>query len=458
MGRPLRSRPRCRASVSSSTSNALSPRSAVTGCPGFAPLPRPRPPRRRRRRAGVSGAAVASAAGRAGAGMRVADLRLARHEDSLGYLGIVDLPFHRAVRELGHVVVLVVLRTSVCRVSVRPLTVAATAAATTALLAGRRRRRAVAGLTRDLGPAESRSTQRAAPTAGRRRSASVRTSGVSLLTKRVSGASDGRGSHRAPSRSIHWCVRNARTSSTVGHTAPTSSAGRKARGWVASSATNVTSSPGSTSGSRWSASSDGRKSSIDSWPFRVRVAMIVAAPIASSCGSLDRVAVGADDGETPRGRRDVLLQRWRVPIDRGHRHDVDAHRERRAQAQRHPWQVDGCSGHVVDQVGVEVLRERLIARRECEAEADAGPGREPLGVGEGDLRAPEGALEHASHVAVAREADLAALGETDTQAAHDAARTGMSGALRCPPTERSCPVPWLPPAGGVAEATTCSIA
>ena len=28
----------------------------------------------------------------------VANLRLARHEDSLGYLGIVDLPFHRAVR------------------------------------------------------------------------------------------------------------------------------------------------------------------------------------------------------------------------------------------------------------------------------------------------------------------------------------------------------------------------
>ena len=49
-------------SVSSSSSTALSPRSAVIGWPllGPAPVPRPRPPRRRLRRAGVSVVAALS--------------------------------------------------------------------------------------------------------------------------------------------------------------------------------------------------------------------------------------------------------------------------------------------------------------------------------------------------------------------------------------------------------------
>ena len=44
-----------------------------------------------------------------GAGIVSPICGLRGHEDSLGYLGIVDLPFHRAVRELGLVVVVVVL-------------------------------------------------------------------------------------------------------------------------------------------------------------------------------------------------------------------------------------------------------------------------------------------------------------------------------------------------------------
>ena len=42
--------------------------------------------------------------------------------------------------------------------------------------------------------------------------------------------------------------------------------------------------------------------------------------------------------------------------------------------------------------------------------------------------------------------------ETAPDGAVDRNRTGT-----WPPVERSCPVPWLPPAGGTAEATTCSI-
>src|SRR4051794_41264627 len=39
---------------------------------------------------------------------------------------------------------------------------------------------------------------------------------------------------------------------------------------------------------------------------------------------------------------------------------------------------------------------------------------------------------------------------------HGLAASSLTGTA--PPTERSWPVPWLPPAGGVAEATPCSMA
>src|SRR6185369_3963559 len=97
---------------------------------------------------------------------------------------------------------------------------------------------------------------------------------------------------------------------------------------------------------------------------------------------------------------------------------------------------------------------------ECEAEAHLRPGREALGERERQRLDAEGTLEPARQVAVRHEPDLAQLREPQPHrvarvAPHDglpaSSRTGTS-----PPRARSCPVPWLPPAGAVADATTCS--
>src|SRR5690606_11109742 len=130
---------------------------------------------------------------------------------------------------------------------------------------------------------------------------------------------------------------------------------------------------------------------------------------------------------------------------------------------------------------VEVLAEGLVARRQGQPEAQLGAGGEPLGVGDGDLGPAEGPLPDAGHVAVAREAHLALLRVADPQARRRArglaairrARAGRVAHRRAPvrsdersttgtlvtrsAVDRSWPVPWLPPAGGVVEATTCSI-
>ncbi len=112
---------------------------------------------------------------------------------------------------------------------------------------------------------------------------------------------------------------------------------------------------------------------------------------------------------------------------------------------------------------LEVLPAGLTARGEGQPEAHQRVWDEPLGVRDGQPAAPQGPFPHPRHVAVARETNLAGLRETQAQAAllvgrHDVGqeprltrRTGMR-----PPSCRSCPVPWLPPAGGTGEATTCS--
>src|SRR3954447_351791 len=88
-------------------------------------------------------------------------------------------------------------------------------------------------------------------------------------------------------------------------------------------------------------------------------------------------------------------------------------------------------------------------------EADLGAGREALGVREREADAPEGALPHAGHVAMACPPDLAQLREPEPDLHDDLRDNNVTGTA--PPEARSWPVPWLPPAGGVADATTCSM-
>ena len=120
------------------------------------------------------------------------------------------------------------------------------------------------------------------------------------------------------------------------------------------------------------------------------------------------------------------------------------------------------TGALVDQVDVEVLGPRLGARRQGQPEVQLGPGREPLRVHERDVGPAERPLPDAGEVAVAREADLAELGEAQPHPHQEPADAPAMGRAvmatgTAPPVERSWPVPWLPPAGGTAEATTCSM-
>src|SRR5205823_610299 len=87
----------------------------------------------------------------------------------------------------------------------------------------------------------------------------------------AAGGPHARGSHRAPSRSIHCCVLRTRPTSRSGTTTASTSLGRTPRGWVASS--NV-SCPGPLTET---ASTDGRRSSVTDRPLRSRVAGRVAA-------------------------------------------------------------------------------------------------------------------------------------------------------------------------------------
>ena len=117
------------------------------------------------------------------------------------------------------------------------------------------------------------------------------------------------------------------------------------------------------------------------------------------------------------------------------------------------------------ELDVEVLGVGLVPDREREPEADLRPGREPLGERERELHDPERPLEAAGDVAVPDEAHLAVLREP-----HPHREPGVAlhdGTSRAPvhrastgtvwPWLRSWPVPWLPPAGGTGDATTCSM-
>src|SRR5581483_9562297 len=94
---------------------------------------------------------------------------------------------------------------------------------------------------------------------------------------------------------------------------------------------------------------------------------------------------------------------------------------------------------------VEVLAERFVAGRQRQPEAQLGVRGEPLRVGHRDGSPSQRPLPQACDVTMAGEADLPQLREPD--------------AVQVPAAHRrntNCPVPWLPPAGGVALATMCS--
>src|SRR5581483_4817321 len=102
-----------------------------------------------------------------------------------------------------------------------------------------------------------------------------------------------------------------------------------------------------------------------------------------------------------------------------------------------------------NEVDVEVLAERFVAGGQRQPEAQLGMRGEPLGVGHREGGPSQRSLPDACDVTMAGEADLPQLREpnADLLVAEDRGHRRNT----------SCPVPWLPPAGGVADATMCSI-
>jgi hypothetical protein len=166
--------------------------------------------------------------------------------------------------------------------------------------------------------------------------------------------------------------------------------------------------------------------------------------------------------DEPGGAGDGLLQRVAARLDLGCRLHVDADGQARGQVFGQAVDVDRLP-FGGEQIDVEVLGIGFVTGRESQPEVQLGPGGEPLGVRDRERRAADRPLPHAGHVAVAGEADLAVLGEPEADP-HQAGTAAVAAGLRAssvtgtsPPDRRSCPVPWLPPAGGTAEATTCSM-
>ena len=124
------------------------------------------------------------------------------------------------------------------------------------------------------------------------------------------------------------------------------------------------------------------------------------------------------------------------PLDHDRLLDVDARRaaapsssagqrrpgRRRPSAARHPGRAATSRYSASDS----------RAGRQGQAEAELGPGREPLGVGQGQAGPAQCPLPHPGHVALAGEADLAELGEAE-------ADTHVSPSPRSPAPRRSHP-------------------
>ena len=213
-----------------------------------------------------------------------------------------------------------------------------------------------------------------------------------------------------------------------------------------------------------------RRSSMASWAASARIAgrasRSVSLPLRSTTigrdsaarASRDRprdvVGVDAGDLDLPGRAGDGLLERV------GARRDADGGLRLHPRRQRRVDQRHELVGlEVVGQVDVEVLAEALVAGGQRQAEAQARARREPLAVGDADAGAAQRPLPDPGQVAVGQEADLAALGEADAllHAPTPTGRREDRATGTAEPHSRSWPVPWLPPAGGTAEATTCSM-
>src|SRR5262249_39738712 len=123
---------------------------------------------------------------------------------------------------------------------------------------------------------------------------------------------------------------------------------------------------------------------------------------------------------------------------------------------------EGCGVDRFGELDVEVLGVALVADGEGEAEAHLRSGREALGEREWQLLDAGGALGRASDVSARDETHLAALRDAqphgEAAVAPHRAPLITTGSSTGTPKLRPCPVPWLPPAGATAEATTCSSA
>ena len=175
-----------------------------------------------------------------------------------------------------------------------------------------------------------------------------------------------------------------------------------------------------------------------SWPLRSRVTT-------SSVGGEQprrrrrrrRRVVASSDLDPPRARGDGLLQRRRARRSTGGRGctsrptgraGVEPGGQRRRRRRSAPSA----------QVDVEVLGQRLVAGGQGQPEVQLGPGREPLGVGDGQLGPAQRPLPDAGDVAVAGEADLAQLGEPEADAHQAGAALDRAGDERRPARRRRC--------------------
>ena len=154
------------------------------------------------------------------------------------------------------------------------------------------------------------------------------------------------------------------------------------------------------------------------------------------------------------------LQRRCTTVDTAARDGADPVGEHGREALRQCVELEDRGGRVRlrVQVDVDVLGIGFVAVGERQAEVHLRAGREPLRVRDGQLGSADGPLPGPGGVAVRDESHLALFGVADPHPPDGAPTVGRmpTGTGLAVPL-RSCPVPWLPPAGGTAEATMCSI-
>ena len=220
----------------------------------------------------------------------------------------------------------------------------------------------------------------------------------------------------------------------------------------------------------------GRRSSVTRCPFRSRVmissgarqrrpdAIVEATPPACSPPRSARCSWSRPAGATAcPARARPSRSPPRPPAGAAEMSPASAGRSGRSASEREPVAGAPLEARVVE-VDVEVLGERLVAGRQGQPEVQLRAGaRSPRCRRPGPPPAAR-PLPHPGHVAVAGEADLAQLGEASAHPHRcPPTTTGRSAGAeeaapaRAPSPRRSWPVPWLPPAGGGAEATRCSM-